>query len=64
MFKWILKPNEFDYSLFEIKWLLVFPSPIFLEALKGNVDLLAAVDNGLKIRFNSRVADLFYSALK
>jgi hypothetical protein len=64
LFKWILKPNEFDYSLFEIKWLLVFQGAVFLEVLKGNSTLLNAIEESLKINYNVRVAEIFYTALK
>lgn len=64
MFKWILKPNDFDYSLFEIKWLLVFPSSVFLQTLKNSSLLQEAIDRGLKSKYNAKVSELLYTALK
>lgn len=64
MFRWILKPGEFDYSLFEIKWLLIFRGPVFLETLKGNRNFSEAVTNGLKSKYDTLVAELFYTGLQ
>jgi hypothetical protein len=64
MFKWILKPDEFDYSFFELKWLLVFPGLNFLQVLKGNTKLEEAIDTALQKHYNSRVAELYHTSLK
>ena len=64
MFRWILKPDEFDYGLFEMKWLLVFSDPVFLETLKADPKLAEAISRGLKGKYNSRVAELIYTRLQ
>lgn len=64
MFKWILKPGEFDYALFELKWILVFPGTDFLEVLRNNSNLLEAIEMRLKKTYNAQAAELFYTKLK
>ncbi len=63
MFKWILKPKEFDYSVFEVKWLLVFSRSEFIQKLKGNSSLSEVVHKRLIEKYDSKVAELFYKKL-
>ena len=61
MFKWILNPESFDYNQFDVCWILVFKDPAFVARLKKVAALQEAVETGLRMKYNSSVAALFYT---
>ena len=50
--KWLLKPEQYDYSGFDVKWVLATQNKYILDSLKGIKELIEAVENELKQKFN------------
>lgn len=61
--KWLLKPNEYDYSNFNAKWILAADNPYILKSLKGIKPLINTVETELKREFNTRVSEIYYTYL-
>lgn len=62
MFKWALRPESFDYSRFNHRWLLAFEN-WFLEQLTWTKPMIAAIEKGLKREFVPRIAEHLYKHL-
>lgn len=61
--KWILKPKQFDYSDFDVKWILATQNNYILDSLKGIKELISAVENELKQKFDPILAKTYYNNL-
>lgn len=61
--KWLLNPNDFDYSNFNIKWIIAADNVYILKNLKGIKPLIKSLENELKKDFNSRIAEIYYTIL-
>lgn len=63
MFKWILKPKEFNYLDFKINWITSFRNDRITNTLK-NIDLLKeSISLGLKENYNENVAKIYFQKL-
>ncbi|MBN2881759.1 SIR2 family protein [Candidatus Woesearchaeota archaeon] len=63
MFKWILKPEEFDYSDFNISWVLPFRNKQITKVLK-NIDAIKdSISIGLQENYNENVAKIYFEQL-
>lgn len=58
--KWLLKPKEYDYSNFNVKWILASDNVYILKSLKGIKPLISAVEIELKKEFNSKISEIYY----
>jgi hypothetical protein len=63
MFKWILKPDKFDYSKFNINWILSFDRPHIMEHIGKSRDLKIAIKKGLISNYNENVAKIYFEKL-
>ncbi|BAX78421.1 SIR2 family protein [Labilibaculum antarcticum] len=63
MFKWILKPDAFDYSKFNLNWILSFDRPHIMEHIGKSRDLKTAVKKGLSRNYNVNVAKIYFEKL-
>jgi len=63
MFKWVLKPSEFDYEQFELNWLLVFSEDKFIEDLKTISTFKNAIKKQLKQNYNEEISKIFFEKL-
>ncbi|RTY87414.1 type IIL restriction-modification enzyme MmeI [Flavobacterium sp. RSP15] len=61
--KWLLNPNEYDYTNFNAKWILAADNVYILKSLKGIKPLINSVDIELKREFNSKISEIFYKNL-
>lgn len=61
--KWLLKPKEYDYSNFNVKWILASDNVYILKSLKGIKPLISAVKIELKKEFNSKISEIYYRNL-
>lgn len=58
--KWLLKPKEYNYSNFNVKWILASDNVYILKSLKGIRPLINAVEIELKKEFNSKISEIYY----
>ena len=63
LFKWILKPDEFDYKDFKLNWLIPFKNNNIISKIKKIDSLLVAIENGLKNEYNATVAKIYYESI-
>lgn len=61
--RWLLKPKEYDYSKFDVKWILASDNNYILKSLKGINELLNAVEKELKREFNLKLSEIYYKHL-
>jgi len=61
--KWLLRPKDYDYSNFDVKWLLASDNKYILKSLRGIKDLLNVVDSELKKEFNPTLSEIYYKYL-
>lgn len=61
--KWILKPKSYNYSEFDVRWLLTFKNRTFTNHLREIGDLKIAISKGLKNNFNSEIARIYHEQL-
>lgn len=60
LFQWILNPEHFDYSKFNITWLLIFSYDVFLVKLNGIPQFKKAVLDGLEKKYDAKVAEVYF----
>ena len=58
--EWLLNPIKFDYKKFKVEWLLTINYPVYLERLKGNINIARILDSNLKEVFDSDLAKIKY----
>lgn len=63
MFKWVMRPDEFDYSKFKAKWVVTFSIDPILLKLSTNQVLKDAIMKELSEEYNEHVAEVFYKKL-
>jgi len=59
MFKWSLKPNDFDYSLFDYKWIAFLKIDDMYPIIKDIPALIEAVKFQLSKKFISKIAEVY-----
>jgi hypothetical protein len=59
MFKWALKPNDFDYSLFDYKWIAYLKISEMYPILREIPPLIEAVKIQLSKKFISEIAEVY-----
>jgi len=63
IFKWVLKPREFDYEQFELNWLVIFSEDKFIEELKTISTFRNAIKKQLKQNYNEEISKIFFEKL-
>ncbi|MCL3781289.1 hypothetical protein EMN47_12940 [Prolixibacteraceae bacterium JC049] len=63
MFKWILKPDIFEYSQFKSNWILAFNNKHILSQLKSNNQLLESIKKQLSLNYNEYIARIYFEEL-
>ena len=63
MFKWALKPNEFDYYLFDYKWIAYFKIDEMYPVIREIPELMDTAKIQLSQKFISEVAQVYLSKL-
>ena len=63
MFKWILKPDRFDYSKFKAKWVATFNTDPILIRLSSNNTAKKAIMDELSLNYNEHVAKIYFEKL-
>lgn len=61
--KWLLNPNEYNYTKFNSKWILAADNIYILKSLKGITPLINSVETELKRDFNARISEIYYKNL-
>lgn len=64
MFKWVLKPNDFDYKHFNANWIFSFNNKVILTVLKHNQSLKNAINKELKLNFDKKLAKIYFEKLQ
>lgn len=63
MFKWILRPNDFDYSEFNTRWILAFRVKHITAVLK-RIDLVKdSISKGLQDNYDESIAEIYFERL-
>jgi hypothetical protein len=64
MFKWALKPHEWDYSTFDYKWIVAFSyiEEMFVELRKIS-KLKMKINEQLSEKYNPKVAEVYFKYL-
>lgn len=64
MFKWALKPHEWDYSTFDYKWIVAFSyiEEMFVELRKIS-ELKMKINEQLSEKYNTKVAEVYFKYL-
>ncbi len=60
---WLLNPLKFDYSNFDVKWILASDKIHILNSLKGIEKIQNAVEAELKREFNPTLSEIYYKYL-
>lgn len=60
---WLLNPIKFDYSNFDVKWILASDKIHILNSLKGIEKIQNAVEAELKREFNPTLSEIYYKYL-
>ncbi len=63
MFKWILKPREFNYSDFKISWVTSFRDDRITKILKNIDEVKESISIGLQENYNENVAKIYFEKL-
>ena len=63
MFKWVLKPTDFDYSLFEMNWILFFKDKSIRASLKNIDKVKESISIGLQENYNEAIAKIYFEEL-
>lgn len=61
MFKWVFAPFTFDYSKFNVRWILAFNSEHFTKKLNKHKPLVDSIDASLTKEYNAKVAEVYYT---
>lgn len=61
--EWLLNPIKYDYSNFDVKWILVSDKIHILNSLKGIKKLQNAVETELRREFNPTLSEIYYKFL-
>lgn len=61
--KWLLNPINFDYSQFDANWLIDLNNTIVIDKLKGNVDIINAIEQQLLEKFDPLLAKIKYELI-
>ena len=61
--KFLLSPDKFDYSNFDVEWLFVFQHKSYWERFKKIKDLKVAVRNELIKNFTNELAEVYHKYL-
>jgi len=61
--KWLLNPDEYDYTNFNAKWILASDNVYILKSLKGIKPLINSVETELKRDYNARISEIYYKNL-
>jgi len=61
--QWAIYPDDFDYDLFDPRWLLAFPKCESLKLLKGNSKISTALQLFLKRNYHERLSKLYFCLL-
>nr|WP_321357931.1 hypothetical protein [uncultured Draconibacterium sp.] len=62
--KFLLNPEKFDYSSFNIEWLFVFQTKSYWERFKKIKNMKKTVKTELDKNFSKELAEIFYKYLK
>lgn len=62
-FKWILKPNEFNYEIFRAKWLLLYTDNSMISIIKPVAAVHSAVLKEFQNKYNGRVAKYYFNTI-
>jgi hypothetical protein len=63
MFKWILKPESFDYQIFNLNWVLAFKNKNIFNKLKKIDVLKEKIRELLSKNYNEKVAEVYFKKL-
>jgi len=58
-YNWLFDMDQFDYSNFDPFWILRFRSDGFIAKYRSSPNLIAAIKNSLKDKYNSAVGEFF-----
>lgn len=61
--EWLLNPTKYDYSDFDIKWILAADNVNVLKSLKGIEELKNAIKTELRRGFNPILSEIYYNYL-
>lgn len=61
--KWLLKPKDYNYGNFDVKWLLASDNIYILNSLKGISELKNIVDKELQQNFDAKLSEIYYNYL-
>lgn len=64
LFKWLLNPDDYNYEIFELNWIVVLNGQKYFQKWKNTSKLIETLESKFDEEFNSKAAEVYFKLKK